>query len=99
MPAFWVVKHLDVMENILPGLLPICIGLALDPLALEQLKEALRYRIIVAVTAPTHTRLQIVCAQKGLPVVAAELATLIRMHQHFPLGASPSYRHEQGIEG
>lgn len=48
------------MENIPLGLLPISIGLALDPLALEELKEALRYRIVVAVTAPTHTRLQMV---------------------------------------
>lgn len=53
MPAFWVVKHLDVMENILPGRLPISIGLAPDPLALEQLKEAIGYRIVVTVTAPT----------------------------------------------
>ena len=33
--ALGIVEHLDVVEDVLPGVIPACIGLALDALTLR----------------------------------------------------------------
>lgn len=76
-PALGVVKHLDVIEDILPGVLPRGVNLSLDALALEQLEEALGHRVVVAIAPPAHAALEVMGLQEVLPVMAAELATLV----------------------
>jgi hypothetical protein len=66
-PTLGVVKHLDVIENIGPAVLPGWIDLTANAFALEQLKEALGHCVVMAVTSPTHAADQVVIAQKGLP--------------------------------
>lgn len=51
MPAFAVVKHLDLIEYIVACLIPAAIYLALDPLEFEQLEETLGNCIVMAVTS------------------------------------------------
>jgi len=46
-PTLGVVKHFNVIEHILPGLLVIRIGFTSEPLAPEELKETLRHRVIM----------------------------------------------------
>ncbi len=74
-----VVEHLDVIEHILASFLPCPIGPTPDPLALEQVEEALGHSIVMAVTAPAHRVNQIVVSQEAGPVHAGELGALIGM--------------------
>ena len=98
MPAFRVVEHLDVIEDIPPGFLRVVIGFSLDTLTLQQLEEALCHRIVVAVPAPTHAWHQAMGLQEVLPIVATELTSLVGMYQYLLLGLTPPYRHQQGIQ-
>jgi hypothetical protein len=82
-PVFWVVEDLDVVKDIVPGIFPCGVDPPLDSLTLEQLEEALCDGVVMAVATPTHAAQQVVGLEKILPVVAAELAALIRMHHDF----------------
>jgi hypothetical protein len=72
-----VVKHLEVIEDIGPCVLPGWIDLTPNAFALEQLEEALGHCVFMAVTSATHSADQVVIAQKGLPAMSRELAPLI----------------------
>jgi len=74
--AFWVVKHLDVVEHVSASILPSAVDLPPNPFPLQQLEKAFRYRVVMAVTTPTHATKQVIGFQEALPVTAAELATL-----------------------
>ena len=52
MLACRVVEHLDVVEHILPGLDAGLVGSTPYPLAFEQIEEALRDSIVMAVSPP-----------------------------------------------
>jgi len=78
-PSFWIVKHFDLIEDILLCFFPSAVGLAPDSLPFQELKEALGYGFIVEVPAPAHTLLQVMLIQEVPPVIAAERATLIGM--------------------
>lgn len=80
--ALRIVEHLDVVEDILPGVVPSCIGLALDTLALQKLEEAFSDRIVVTVSAPAHAGFQPMRRQKIAPVLAGELGGFNRSSQH-----------------
>jgi hypothetical protein len=54
MPAFWLVEHLDVIEHISASILSGAVDLSSDPLPLQQLEKAFRYRIVMAVATSTH---------------------------------------------
>jgi hypothetical protein len=47
--AFWVLEHLDVLEHVLPCGIAGQVCAAADAFALEELEEALRDSIVVAV--------------------------------------------------
>ena len=78
--TFGVVEHLDVVKDISTGILPGWVDLAANPLTFEQLEEALGHGVVVAVATPAHAADQVMVAQKGLPLVAGELAALIEMN-------------------
>jgi len=59
MPAFVVVAHLNVIDDVGSCVAPRCVDVPLDPFALEQLEEALSHRVVVTVAAPAHA-LQVV---------------------------------------
>ena len=99
MTALRVVEHLDVIEDIPACRFPVAIGLSPDALPLEQLEEALDDSVVVTVPAPAHAGHQVVCLQEGLPVVAAELAALVRMYQHLLRGLAAPDGHQQGADG
>ena len=94
MTPCWVVKHLDVVEDVGLGLLPCGIDLPAHPLAFEQLEEALRHGVVVAVATPAHAAQQVVLAQKALPGVAGELTPLIRVNQQLLVRAVAPQRHQ-----
>ena len=54
MPAFGVVKHLDVIEHVAPRLGAGTVNLRADPLTFEQLEEAFSHGIVVTVSSSTH---------------------------------------------
>src|SRR5690606_471617 len=93
-----VVEHLDVIEDIGPGLLPGGIDAAPDSLSFEQLEEALGHGVVVAVTAPTHAGLEFVGLQEVTPVVAAELTALVAVDDDLILGAPAPDGGQQGVE-
>lgn len=80
------------------GFLARPVGAAPDPLALEQVEEALGDGVIMALTAPAHGMLQVVSFQETGPVPACELAALIGMDQHLGLWLPPPCGHEQSLE-
>lgn len=71
-----IIEHLDVIEHVLPRFLAGSIGSPSDPLALEQVEEALGDGIVMAVPSAAHGVLKIVGPQEGCPVDAGELAAL-----------------------
>ena len=74
MTPFQVVEHLDIVEHIPPGFFPAVVDLAPYPCALEQLEEAFRHGIVMAVPMKTHACFQVVRLEEVLPVITAELA-------------------------
>ncbi len=98
MPAFAVVKHLDLIEYIVACLIPAAIYLALDPLEFEQLEETLGNCIVMAVTSAAHAADQVVGLQKALPMRAAELAALVGVDHHFLLRLVAPHRHQQHVD-
>lgn len=82
MPAFRIVKRLDIVKDILPCLIASAIGLSSNPFPLEQLKEALDDSVVVTVPATAHALLQIVLVQEIAPIVTAELGGFNQSSQH-----------------
>jgi hypothetical protein len=83
--ALWVVKIFDIIEHVASSRFPCRINLSLDPLSLEELKETLSNGVIMTANTPTHAVHQVIGFLKALPISAAKLASLIRMHHHSPL--------------
>lgn len=94
-----VIEHLNVVEDIGPGLTARRIDLSANALSLEQLEEALCDCVVMAVAAPAHAAHQVVIAQEALPVMAGELAALVGMHGDRRFGLAPPQSHQQSIEG
>lgn len=76
--ALQIVDHFDIVEDVLPGVVPSCIGLALDALPLQQLEEAFSDSIVMMVSTPALPWLKPIRRQEISPVLAGELQTLIR---------------------
>jgi len=94
-----VIEHLDIIKNTCPGRVPAAVNLSLYSLPLQQLEEALSNSIVVAVTAPTHTPLQVMRLQKRVSVVAGVLAALVGVNNYLALRlATPDRRHQQRIQ-
>lgn len=68
MSTFWVIEHLDVIENITAGFVTRCVDLSSDSLPLQKLEKALGYGSVVAVSSPTHTANDVVGFQEALPI-------------------------------
>src|SRR6185312_713634 len=98
MPTLRVVEHLNVVEDVATRLLAITIRAVSYSLALEQLKEALGHGVVVAVPATAHAAHQVVLAQEILPVMATELAALIRMQQDLLWWLAAPYGHHQRVQ-
>lgn len=52
--TFWVVEHLDVIEDIPFGLFPVQIILVADAFALGQLEKAIGDGVVAAIAPTTH---------------------------------------------
>jgi hypothetical protein len=65
MHTFSTLKHLDVIKDIVSGLVPRVIGSASNSCLLEQLKEAFSHLIVVAVPSSTHAAHHPVDGQKS----------------------------------
>ena len=75
--AVRVVEHLNVIKHVLPCRVACDVGPSPDPLAFQELEEALCDSIIMAVSTSTHACIQIVFAEKRLPLLAGVLRALI----------------------
>ena len=99
MSADGVVKHFDVAEDIAVRLLPCRIDFSTDALPLKQLKKAFSNCVVVTVSSPAHTRLQVVASKEALPFMACKLAALVRVLGHGIAWSSTPERHMQCIQG
>lgn len=89
MLALRVVEHLDVLEDVLPCGFSGRISATADAFALEELEEAFRDRVVMAVPSAAHAGAQIVLAEKLLPLAAGELRpldALLRVKPRFCFG-------------
>jgi len=66
--TFWVIEHLDVIENITPGFVTCRVGLSSNPFPLQKLEKALGYGIVVAVSPSAHAADHIVGLKEALPI-------------------------------
>ena len=98
MLALGVVEHLDVFEDVLPWSVACRVCASPYPFPLQELKEALGDSVIVTIPTPAHAGLQVVLAEKHLPLAAGELRSLIRMDHHLGLGFATPYGCEQGLQ-
>ena len=96
--ALRVVEHLDLVEHVPPGFLAGPVGATPDPLALEQVEEALGNGVIMAIAAPAHGMLEVVGFQKSGPVHDGELASLIGVDQHLGVRLPAPRGHEQSLK-
>ncbi len=96
--ALWVIEHLDVVENILPGTVSGFVGSAPDTFTLQEVEEAFGNRVIVAVPSAAHAVFKIMLLQERCPVHAGELGALVRVDQNLAFGLSAPYGHEQSLQ-
>jgi hypothetical protein len=72
---------------------------AIRPLSLQGREEAFRGGVVPTIASATHAAGDAVCAQQPLEVFAGVLASLVRMMQQRPRGASaPNRQHRVGDE-
>ena len=94
-----VVEELDVIEYVSAGFPPIRVNPSSDSLTFEQLEEALRYGVVVTVAPPAHAAHETVGLEKVLPVVTAELASLVGMDDDRAIRLAPPHGHHQRVHG
>ncbi len=99
MLAFWIVEHLDVLEHILPRDHSGQACAAPDAFALQQLEEAFRDCVVMTVAPSAHAGIQIMPAERRVPLAAGDLRSLIGMDHHPGLGLAPPDGGEQGLQG
>ena len=97
MPTLSIVKHLDVIEDILLCFIPGAVCLAPDSLSFQELKETFGYGVVMTIPASAHALLQVVLVQEVAPVLATELAALIGMHHHRVLGLPTPDGHQERV--
>ena len=75
--AVRVIKHLNVVEHVLPCGIARYVCSPPDPLPFQELEETLCDGVVMAVFTSAHTSIQIVFAEERLPLLAGVLGTLI----------------------
>jgi hypothetical protein len=98
MSALYVVKHFDVIKNVVPSIIPVWLHSSLNSFSLQKLKEALSHRIVVTIAASAHAAFQVVAFKECAPVVTGVLAVLIRVDGHCFFRISPPHSHQQCVE-
>lgn len=98
MSADGVVEHFDVAKDCAACLRPAGIRLFSDSFALEQLEEAFRHCVVMAVASPAHAGLQVMAEHKALPFMAGELAALVGVHDDCLARPSAPDGHVQRIQ-
>ena len=96
--AFAVVKQLDIVKDIAPGFIPCHVSFHFDPLSLEQLKKTLCDRVVMTIASTAHASFQTVGFQEVLPIMAAVLAALIGVNQHWPTRFASPHGHQERIQ-
>jgi hypothetical protein len=100
MPLFVcrVVKHLNVIEHVLPCSIACDICLPPDAFPFQKLEEAFGDCVVVAIPAPAHACKKIVFSKKRQVLFAGELRTLIGMDHHLVLWFAPPDRCKQSLK-
>ena len=97
MLALRVVEYLDADDPLRPGFFARSVDPSPDPLTLQQVEEALRNRVIMAVPAVAHRVLQIVCPQERRQSMLVNWLPWSEWIRSFSLGLSPPRRHQQRL--
>ena len=77
MATLRIIEHLDIVEDVLPGVGSGFVSLPSDPLRLEKMKEALRDSIVVTVPTSAHAGHEPVRVEERPPFLARELRSLV----------------------
>ena len=94
MPTLGVVEPLNVVKDIRPGFVPRLVPRAEKSFDVKRREETLNFRIVPALTAPTHAAGDSLIDQQALEVFAGVLVALVGvMHQRWGLAPSPQCRH------
>jgi hypothetical protein len=78
--ALQILEDLDLVELVLPCGCSGQVFAATDAFALQELEEALRHGIVVAIPSSAHSGVEIVLAKKHLPLAAGERRSLVVAH-------------------
>jgi hypothetical protein len=95
--AFWVVEHLNIFKHVLPCGFACLIGFPSNTFTFKQVKESLSHSVIIAIPTAAHAGIQIVLAEKHLPLTTGDLGTLIRVDHDTVFGFATSDGGEQRL--
>lgn len=93
----WIVERIDVVGNVDGRHVPGIVDPLLDPFLLEAREEGLGNCIIPAIPSATHAGLKPIFPAEPPPVIAAILASLVRVDDR-PVGPTPPHSHHHGIQ-
>ena len=93
-----IVEDLDVIEHIRSSQLACFVDAFADALLLQAAKERLCDRVVPAIATTAHASFQTVGFQEVLPIMAAILAALIGVNQHWPTRFASPHGHQERIQ-
>ena len=96
-PSPRIVKALDVIEHIRPGVIPRPVELAGRPLGLERREEALHRRIVPDIARPANRRGDGLIGHQPLELLACILAALVAVVQQAVGPSSAPDSHDEGV--
>jgi len=74
-----IVKYFNAIKDVLSGFIPTLVVCVEHPLGFQTAEKTLGHRIIPAIPLPAHAADHCITSQHGLKVIAAILATTVRV--------------------
>ena len=99
MDAFAIVKQLDVLEDLRPGLVSRLIAAVMNDLIFERTEETFRYCVVVAVALAAHAAQHRVFFQQFYVTPTGVQNPLVTVMNEPWLGPALLHRHHQCLIG
>ncbi len=99
MPTLPIIEHLNVLKDILPGLVTGSIVPMVHELTLERPEEAFDAGVVPAVAFAAHTGDEAVPMEEALVARGRILTPTVRMVEEPRRGGSVRQRHREGLLG
>src|SRR5659263_249240 len=98
-PTLPIVEHLDVIEQVPPGLRSCGVVPMMNPILFQRREETLRHRVVVTVPLAAHAADQPVFFQQGPVIPAGVLAPAVGVVEQPPGRTTARQGHPQRVQG